>query len=167
MTGSSFLGSELSPIFIGLSAHSGIQNRRLPQSPGFRPGRGAPWCGTRAARAPHPLNAAIAVALARLLEANDAGRSSRSEVPSQERVTPTIRSTHDPADTKAHGCQEHPRSAVSGPGSSSQGLILPPEIPGRAKRSSARQLAVSPNSRAEPQSEWPSPTPSTSLFRKP
>jgi hypothetical protein len=31
-----------------------------------------------------------------------------------------------------------------------QHVILSPEIPGRAKRSSARQLAVSPNSRSEP-----------------
>ena len=38
-----------------------------------------------------------------------------------------------------------------------QHVILSPEIPGRAKRSSLRQLAVSPNSRAEPFFTLPAP----------
>ena len=144
-------GSESSPMFTDLSARSCIDRRRRQKSPVSVYGRRTPWSNTSP-------NASAGSSSARQLNRMGAmactGRSGKAKSPPkilsnqglQPAISPrTIREVQysrlsETALLSADSCL---RSAV-------QGRNPKASVPGWAKLSSLRQLAVSPNSRAEP-----------------
>jgi hypothetical protein len=143
-------GSELSPILTDLSAHSCMDRRRQQKSHVF-------VCADER-RGPTHRGAPTAAAVQRAKSIGWQDGSYRalregkaaSKIPSNKGVTPAI----SPVQSANSSIQGSPRLRCSQTATSDPPIrawIRTPAIPARPRRSSLRQLAVSPNSRAEPE----------------
>ena len=151
--GFSFVGSQYllevggEDFRIDLALLSSVQSRRLSQSPGFFSWR------LLAVRRSGRLEAARAARhRSRIAGAepkpSDPGFARRCEIPFQERVATIIGFSGNAADERSPRPRKTARFGTSPSWFVAQAPDPTAEIPGRAKRSSLRQLAVSPNSRA-------------------